>query len=660
MQMPFEAALTALADPVLVTDPRGVILWVNPAFTRQNGWLGREVVGRNARVLQSGETPAALYEAMWSEIQARRTWAGELVNRRKDGSRYETRLTITPVLGPVRCITHFVATHKDISAERSSTEALRRSEGSFRTLIEFLPDAVVACSQGRVVYANPKAHLFFRGGEAEDKPLIGLKILERVDPVDRQVVSDHFHSRDGDSTCEVRMLRVDATPFTAEIRPFAMFFDGRPSVGCVVRDITQQRRQVAQMLRLGNAISLGTLAGGVSHEINNPLAYVAANTEFAAASVGPIEAALRGSGQSEWGPLCDRLVETRIALEEAREGAHRIRKIVQELRAFCRLDSDGDDDPVDLCRVLESACRLAFSEIRHRAQLVKQFRQTGVVVGSAARLTQVFVNLLVNAAQSMTEGDASTNEIRVSAGRDDQGGAFVEVKDTGSGIRPEHLPRIFDPFFTTKPVGQGTGLGLGSCQQIVHNHRGEIEVESAPGRGTTFRVTLPATLAEAAPPDGETLAGQTAPLDGPAAPPARVLVVDDEPMIGRELARILEPRHQVVTVTSGAAALDLIQSKGPVFDVVFCDLMMPGMTGMEVYAQIRDRWPGLADRMVFLAGGSFPAAAQAFLRDVANPCLDKPINTTTLLEWVGARARTALLPQLLASVNESTNLGPCP
>jgi len=235
--------------------------------------------------------------------------------------------------------------------------------------------------------------------------------------------------------------------------------------------------------------SLGALAAGVGHEINNPLSAVLANLEL-------LHDELAACADAAPDALAARLAGARPLLDDAREAAELIRTIVRDLNVFSR-SPQGKAGKVDVHGVLESTLRMAAYEVRQRARIVRDFGEVPLVHGSQARLGQVMLNLVMNAAQSIRRGDATHNEVRVATSSDAAGRAVVEVSDTGHGIAPEHLPHIFEPFFTTKPEGVGTGLGLSISRDIVLEMGGRIEVRSTVGVGTTFRVTLaPARMDE--------------------------------------------------------------------------------------------------------------------------------------------------------------------
>jgi CheY-like chemotaxis protein len=225
---------------------------------------------------------------------------------------------------------------------------------------------------------------------------------------------------------------------------------------------------------------------------------------------------------------------------------------------------------------------------------------------------------------------AEANEIRVVTRADASGRAVVEVVDTGVGMSPETLRRAFNPFFTTKPIGQGTGLGLAICRGIVAALGGEIQVESDLGRGSCFRVVLPAAAAT------EVVASEaaTSRVQEPGGvAPGSILVIDDEAQVGSAIERVLAPPHAVTRTVDAREALALLRG-GRRFDVVLCDLMMPHVTGMDLFQEVMAFAPEQAARMVFMTGGAFTTRARRFLEDPRVHSLEKPFHAVTLVEAV--------------------------
>ncbi|HEY3255439.1 MAG TPA: ATP-binding protein, partial [Polyangiaceae bacterium] len=401
----------------------------------------------------------------------------------------------------------------------------------------------------------------------------------------------------------------------------------REVVYASARDVTElreatelQQRMQRQLILSDRLASVGMLAAGVAHEINNPLAYVVANLDLLAEELEQAVDSSLGQNLREW----------RDAVREAREGSDRIRKIVRGLKTLSRADEERRA-VLDLRPVLELSINMAFNEIRHRARLVKDYGDTPFIEADDARLGQVFINLIVNAAQAIPEGDSENNEVRIVTSTDALGRAVIDVLDTGPGIPSEALGRVFDPFYTTKPIGVGTGLGLSICHSIVTSLSGEISASNRQGRGARLRVVLPPAKRELAAPVTEMVASSA--RQGRAA----VLIVDDERSVLAILGRALV-NHDVTAFTSAKEALELIEA-GTSFDLILSDLMMPRMSGMEFYDALARERPRAAERMVFMSGGAFTPAARAFLDRVPNERIEKPFNLSKLRELVGEFAK---------------------
>jgi PAS domain S-box-containing protein len=506
----------------------------------------------------------------------------------------------------------------DVSAQRQAEEALRRTEDNFRLLTEQSRIAVSVHRDGKVVYANP-ALARMLGYDRVDE-IIGQETTAFVHPEEH----DRVHARKDiiantryGGAEERRLVRRDGSSVTVENEAVAIDYDGRPSIVIVSRDLTERREMFARLALADRISTAGTLAAGVAHEINNPLAFLLANLTYLDRELprrldGDPRAGARHDAETIFAPLRDAL-----------EAASRVNAVVADFRSISR-GYDEARGPVDVHAVLRSSIKMVGGEIRDRATLVEALEPVPRVLASESRLGQVFLNLLINAAQSIPEGSADTNTIRVRTFVPSDGWVAVEVKDTGCGIPSDDIARIFDPFFTTKPVGVGTGLGLSICQGVVQSLGGEISVESLVGIGSTFRVTLPA-----APSAHGVVERRIEPSPSGDRRVRRVLVVDDEPLMGQSLRFLLEPEFEVASVTRAPLALSTLTG-GEQFDAILCDLMMPDMNGMDFHAAVSTAVPELARRIVFLTGGAFTPSAQRFLGRVKNPVLQKPFDEGTL------------------------------
>jgi PAS domain S-box-containing protein len=521
-----------------------------------------------------------------------------------------------------------LALARAFAAKDASERAARAQADLMHSILESMADGVVVSdATGAITSWNPAAESILgmralavewmtRGGAfsvdqvtplaREDHPLAR---AQRGESIDRTELFVRHDGKDG------AWLSMSARPLRDEA--------GATCGGVVVfRDVTAEKAAAAQLMVSDRMASLGSLAAGVAHEINNPLAAVLGNLDLALRDVEQLAA----QGDVALRELPDDLAD-------ARHAADRVRQIVRDLKLFSRAEEDKRG-PVDVERVLESSLRMAWTEIRHRARLTRAYGQVPAVDANEARLGQVFLNLIVNAAQAIPEGRAMMNEIKVSTAR--VGDRIrVEISDTGHGMPPEVQARLFTPFFTTKPAGVGTGLGLAICKRLLVAIGGEIAVQSEVGKGTTFSVTLP----------GVPAAGATAGVAVPTAVPAarrrgRILVVDDESAIGAYTQRALGREHDVVALTDAAEAVRRVAA-GERFDVILCDLMMPTVTGLDLHAELGKIAPDQAAAIVFITGGVFTPRTNAALDRLTNPRLEKPFDLETLRRLVNDRVFSA-------------------
>jgi PAS domain S-box-containing protein len=561
----------------------------------------RERLGTN---VQSGDGPAAF----------------ETTIKRPDGRKVPVEVSYAPIR--VDGAPGIIAFTRDITARRDGIAALERSEGRVRKLIELAPDAVWINDGRRLLYANPGAARMLGYDSVEE--LLAIDPRQIVAPEDhgamRERTEEMFRTGEPMPPREYRTRRRDGTFIVTETHSMPIDWDGAPAILGFARDVTGRKEMEARLAQSERLAALGTLLAGIAHEMNNPLSYTLLGIEEAVAKVDQLD-------QLDTLPApAAELAKLRETLESARHGATRVAAVVSQIRASSRPEVE-ERGPVALRHVLEGALRVTHNEIHHRARLVTELVDVPALAGSEQRLEQVFLNLLVNAVQALPDGRAD-NEIRVALRPTPAGGAVVEVSDNGPGIPEDVRPRIFDPFFTTKPVGLGLGLGLSICHGIVTAHGGTITVDSAPGRGTTFRVELPG-------PSGELdVAGPASrPKLAPvSAAPARrrVLVIDDEAALAAMIRRVLERDCEVDIALDGREGLDHLASATAPYDVILCDLMMPDMTGMDLFAEVARRHPGTEDRFVFMTGGAFTPRATEFLAQVKNRRLEKPFETSVL------------------------------
>jgi signal transduction histidine kinase/ActR/RegA family two-component response regulator len=414
-------------------------------------------------------------------------------------------------------------------------------------------------------------------------------------------------------------LRVDVTVSTMTV--------GEAQVRvALVRDVSADERARAQLQQTERLAAVGSLAAGVAHQLNNPLAYVLANINYLAEDM---PAFVREVAPQTTSAQNERLAELLSAMSDAREGAERVARIVRDLRAFSRME-DERRERVDVHALLDSACSVVEGELQSRGRLVKVFDVVSPVEANPSRLAQVFLNLLLNAAHAIQAGAPSRNEVCVRTFSEDDGTVVVEISDTGIGMSATTKARIFDPFFTLKPPGEGTGLGLTSALANVHAAGGVITVESAEGRGSTFRVKLPPAVKSttrdvaSSPPEGELK--------------LRMLIVDDELTLLSSLRRALGREIDVVLANSAHEALAVLAHDDR-FDVVLCDIMMPDVTGIELFERVSSDFPALRDRFVFMTGGAFSATVQQFIDRAEVPRLEKPFDVRDLRRLIRRRAK---------------------
>jgi PAS domain S-box-containing protein len=479
-------------DMLCVAGFDGYLKRLNPSWIKTLGWTPEELMSRPSIEFVHPEDRAATLaarERLTVGVPLR-----ALINRYlcKDGT---YRWLEWRSVGHVdRGLVYGVA--RDVTEQKEAQHVLRELTESLTTTLNSLAEGVIATdANATVARMNPVAEKLtgWTLGDAKGKPLH--QVFRIVDPDTRVTAASPADRplREGVAVAwanHTLLLGRDATelPIASSCAPMKNADGSVSGAVLVFRDMsTEQKAKAAQeqlqrqLIAADRMVSVGTLAAGVAHEINNPLTYVKANLHLLVKEMRKPGTEPSAAPMAEWAEW---------ALE-AQQGTERIQKIVRELKSFSRVEAERRA-VIDVRPVLELSISMAFGEIRHRARLVKDYGEIPLVEADDARLGQVFVNLLVNAAQALPEGGVDTHEIRIVTSTDAMGRAVVEVQDTGPGIPAHVIGRVFDPFFTTKPVGVGTGLGLSICHNIVTSLGGQITASNQEGRGAIFRVALPA------------------------------------------------------------------------------------------------------------------------------------------------------------------------
>ena len=496
----FRAAFFGSRVGTALFDAEGRFLEFNDALAAMLGFDSDELHDRRFRELVHPDDTEGCCATLTALVSGERDHVDQerrLV--RKDGRVIHARYSVSVIHGETGAFGAALAVIQDATDEVRALAELRTSEERLRLALEATSDVIFDWDVARdAIHVSPRS----RGTLASDlpSPTTARDFAALIHPSERAelqaIVADVVAGRRQGFELEHR-ARSGAGWSWVRTRAKAVAFDGSGAALRVVgacNDVSERRDLQAQLLVADRMASIGTVAAGIAHEVSNPLAYLVANLAFAREAVSGITRSCTHAGAVTRDPrgveLADTFAALREALDDAHEGAERVRRIVTDVKKLSR--SDEATLPVDVPAVLESSLAIARPDITRRAALVRRIAPVPPVVGNEGRLGQVFLNLLVNAAQALPEDDPAHNEIRVTTAADASGRVVVEIADTGCGIPPEILGRVFDPFFTTKPPGIGTGLGLAISRGIVASLGGEIQVETEVGAGSTFRVLLPA------------------------------------------------------------------------------------------------------------------------------------------------------------------------
>lgn len=591
-----ESLVRAMPDSVTATDLAGRIIIASRRSAELHGAESEEdLLGMSAFDFIAHEDRDRAAASMQATLEHGSLGPVEFTMLRKDGSRFCGELNVSVVPGGDGSPQGFVAAVRDISERKRSERALRESEERYRNLVELLPDPVVVLQDGRYRFVNSAFTEVF--GYAQDDVDAGLSFFDLVSEAEKEAVRERYEQRlagvEVPKTYRVDLVAKDGRVVPCETSASLIQHEGCRADLVIIRDVSEREEALERERKLQASIqqaqkmeSLGLLAGGVAHDFNNLLVGVLAHAGLARRAL-PRNSAVRSNID---------MIET---------SAHRAAELCDQLLAY-----SGSEQP-DLAEVNLSSLAAEMFELLHiplsrKARLVLDLApELPLIAGDPTQLRQMFMNLIQNAADATS---TPAGEVVVRTGVEDCDAelleelelhgeispgphVFVEVRDNGAGMAVQNTRKVFEPFFTTKRSGRG--LGLAVVRGIVNTHRGAIEVKSATGKGTVFRVLFPAREARRASVDQS-----ATPALGHA---ATVLVVDDDAMVRTVVEDVLaDSGLNVLSAADGEEALEIFAQHTGEISAVLVDLNMPGMRGEELLARLRELVPDL--RVVLSSG----------------------------------------------------------
>ena len=619
-----DAILSAVANGIVITNREGVIIWVNPAFSTLTGYSQAEALGKNPRdLVRSGLVNPATYKELWDTILAGKVWQGELLNRRKNGTFYHEGQTITAVRDTSGSITHFIAIKSDETERFNAKTVAVVNEERYRQLFEYNPLPMWLYDMQTLGFLSVNEAAVQHYGYSRDE--FAKMTIKDIQPPEDYDVAHFTHAKSqlpAINALHQLHLRKDGTVIHVEIVARPLEFQGCKAQLVLANDVTEKKVLEDKFLHIQRLESIGMLAAGIAHDLNNVLAPIVLATE------------LLKDNENRSDEL--KTIST-IAMSAARGAG-----LVKQILGFARIAS-GEYHPTQLKHLLRELSGI-IEETFPKSIVFDANIPTDLwpVHGSAVQLYQLLLNLCVNARDAMPAGghllvNACNRRLDEAAALavapEGHPGAWVlvEVTDSGCGITPQVMEHLWEPFFTTKAVGKGTGLGLSTVRGIVTSHNGMINLQTKVGRGTTFRVYLPAI--ESATID-QSAAGIHDIRKGKG---ELIMIVDDDILIRESLSRLLEKRgYRTLCFKDGELALEYFRGKGMEIDLVLTDIDMPRLGGAALAADLRRMRPSL--KIITMSGLSHIVSHDQDVADshiTADAFLKKPFNPVDLLVIVG-------------------------